>query len=543
MNEQQFDLMMRYLTRYFNEEEIEELFENHPLTGFGDNGQLSIRRMLSELSIEYFAKAYISDEFSQDFGDYAKEILSTLKGDIESDKQENTAVIAPRSHGKSTISSLAIPTWSACHNKKKFVLFISANADTAANFLSKVKRALESPEIIEDFGKMKDKKRTWNNEEIETTTGTWISCSGWKSGLRGMNKPSVGRPDLIILDDLEDKETLASESLQSKLELAFNEEIGRLGAYNTDFFYIGTLLSQDSLLARVIKMPSWKVLFYKRVISFPEDETLWEEWKQIYRDMDNPNRLDDAYSFFLSNKKEMTKGAKVLWDDKVPMSETKYKHPYYHVMLDREKWGESSFWKEDQNEPRSSEDYIFQTLHYWESLPSFDDMDIVLGLDPSMGKKNSDFQALVVMGKHKQTGRKYIVDSLLLRIKPTELLTTIIDLCKKYPITQIGVESTAFQEYLADDLKQKLKEAEMYHVILTKKKPRQNKHSRIENLEPFISTGEILFNKDCSEFNTHVMSYSKRAKNDDGADCVQLTFELVEKRRRKSRIIDKPSFL
>jgi len=543
MDEKQFDLLMHYLTQYFSESEIEYLFDNHPLTGFGDNGQLSIRRMLSELSIEYFAKAYIGDEFNQEFGDYAKEILSTLKSGIESNQQENIAVVAPRSHGKSTLSSLAIPTYSACHDKKSFVLFISANADTSANFLSKIKRVLESPEIVEDFGAMKDKKRAWNADEIETSNGTWIACSGWKSGLRGMNKPSVGRPDLIILDDLEDKETMASESLQAKLDLAFREEIGRLGNYKTDFFYIGTLLSQDSLLARVIKEPSWKVLFYKRVISFPENESLWEKWKTIYRNMDNPNRADDAYQFYLDNKEEMIKGAKVLWEDKVPEDEVKYKGAYYNVMLDREKWGESSFWKEDQNEPRSSQDFIFQTLHFWETLPEFDEMDVVLGVDPSMGKKNSDYQALVVMGKHKQTGRKYIIDSLLLKIKPTELLKAIIDLCKKYPITQIGFESTNFQEYIADDLKSRLKDEEMYHVILNKKKPRQNKHTRIENLEPFISTGEILFNQDCSTFNTHVKGYSKRAKNDDGIDCVQLTFELVEKRKRKRRVVSKPSGL
>ncbi|WP_373892781.1 phage terminase large subunit [Virgibacillus sp. CBA3643] len=539
MDEQQFNLMMDYLTQYFNVNEIKELLATYPLTG-GEHHEMSIRRMLSELSIEYFAKVYIADEFNQEFGDYAKEILSTLKSGIESNQQENISVVAPRSHGKSSISSLVLPAYSACHSKKNFVLFVSANADTAANFLSKVKRTLESPEIIEDFGVMRDKKRTWNNEEIETTNGTWVACSGWKSGLRGMNKPSVGRPDLIVLDDLEDKETMASESLQQKLDNAFREEIGRLGNYKTDFFYIGTLLSQDSLLARVIHEPSWKVLFYKRVISFPHNETLWEQWKSIYRNMDNPNRLDDAYDFYSSNHEEMTNGAEVLWEDKVPEAEVKYKGAYYHVMLDRETWGESSFWKEDQNEPRSSEDYIFQTLHYWDELPSFDDMNIVLGVDPSMGKKNSDYQALVVMGKHRQTGRKYIIDSLLLKIKPTELLKSIIDLCKKYPITQIGFESTNFQEYIADDLKQQLKEQEMYHVILNKKKPRQNKHARIENLEPFISTSEILFNPDCSQFNNQVKEYSKKAKNDDGADALQLTFELIEKRRRKRHVADKP---
>lgn len=542
MDEYQLELLMKYLQKHFNDDEIEELLNSdHPLTGFGKNGEISIRRMLGEIDIEYFCKAY-TDQFNQEFGDYAKEILCTLKNGIESNAQENIAVVAPREHGKSSLSSLATPTWSAVYQKKNFVLFISANYDTAANFLTKIQRTLESPPITEDFGKMRDKKKTWNAEKIETSNGVWIACSGWKSGLRGLNLDT--RPDLIILDDLEDKQTIESESLQKKLESAFKDEIGRLGYYKTDFFYIGTLLAEDSLLAKVMNEPSWKKLFYQCVTSFPKNEHLWDEWRVIYRDLENPNRLDDAYQYYLDRKEEMLEGSSVLWEGRFPEGEMKYKGAYYNVMLNREKWGESSFWKEDQNQPRSSASFLFQDLMYWDKLPSFDDMDLTLGLDPSMGKKNSDYQALCCMGRHKQTGRKYIIDSQLLKIKPKQLLDVILEWCEKYPITKIGAESTAFQEYLADDLKQKLKENEMYQVILKKIKPRKNKESRIENLEPFISRGEILFNKDCVTFNTHCKNWSRSGKEkDDGIDCVQLTFELAEKSNRKARVIEKPNIL
>jgi hypothetical protein len=266
INLKQKELLLSYLSNHFTPDEVEYLIDKHPLTG-----PSGIRRMLGELSPEYFCKAYIFDQFPLEFGDYAKEILSTLKDSIESNVQENIAVVAPRSHGKSTLSSVAIPTWAACYQRKKFVLFISANGDMAANFLAKVQRALDSPEISEDFGKMRDKKKTWNADKLETSNGVWIACTGWKSGLRGLNLDT--RADLIILDDLEDKSVMESDSLRQKLDSAFREEIGRLGDYRTDFFYIGTLLSDDSLLARVIKEPSWKSLFYKRVINNGEPFT------------------------------------------------------------------------------------------------------------------------------------------------------------------------------------------------------------------------------------------------------------------------------
>ena len=541
MKQQEFELMMSYLEQYFDESEIEYLISNHPLTGFGKNGELSIRRMLGELSIEYFAKAY-TDQFNQEFGDYAKEILSTLKTGIESNVQENLAVVAPRGHGKSTISSLAVPAWSAAYQKKQYIIFISANGDVARNFLGKIQRVLESPEIIKDFGHLRDKKKAWNVDELQTSTGVWIACTGWQSGLRGLNKDS--RPDLIILDDLEDKAVIASESLQKKLDSFFRDELGRLGDYKTDMFYIGTLLSEDALLARVIKEASWKVLFYKRVISFPKNEKLWGEWSNIYNKLENTNRLDDAYEFYLDNKEEMLDGVKVLWEGKIPEDEVKYKGAYYHVMLDREKWGEQSFWKEDQNEPRSSKDYIFENIHYWgddtHKLPPIEEMDLFLGVDPSMGKKNGDYSALCLMGRHKESNRKYIVESELYRLKPNELIKKIIDVCIRFPVNILGFESVNFQEYVADDLKQALKKHELYHVIVKKVKPRSNKHNRIVNMEPFVSRGEILFNKFSTQFNNQVKTYNIKAPHDDAIDVVELTFELCHKRVSKPRVIDKP---
>ncbi|MBU9714429.1 phage terminase large subunit [Evansella tamaricis] len=535
LNDEQIDLLYNYLSRHFSDDEIEELVTNYPLTG--TNG---LRKMLGEIDIEYFCKAYIHDQFKLDFGDYAQEILSTLKNGIESNAKENLAVVAPRSHGKSTISSLAIPAWAAVYQRKSYILFISANGDISANFLTKIQRMLESPEVIEDFGIQRDKKRTWNADGLETIHGVWVACSGWQSGLRGLNKNT--RPDLIILDDLEDKKVMESESLQKKLEGAFRDEISRLGFYKTDMFYIGTLLSQNSLLARVMNEPSWKTLFYQCVKSFPKNEHLWDEWRSIYRNLENPNRMDDAYSFYCENKEAMLDGVEVLWEGRFPENEVKYKGAYYNIMLEREKSGEAAFWKEDQNQPTSSENYILKSLQTFETLPRLDEMEVVLGVDPSMGKTSkADYSALCVLAKHKQTTRKYVIDGQLHKVPPNELIKMIIDLCKKYPsITTIGFESVLFQEYIADDLRQKLKEEEMYHVLVKNVKPRTNKHARIMNLEPFVTRGEILFNRDCVSFNKQVEDYHYGAKNDDAPDVLQLSYELVEGIKKPKKIYNKP---
>lgn len=515
LDDNQKKLLIKTLKKHYPNS-YKKMLDSFPLTGH--NG---LRRALGEKDIQYFCKAYLTDQFEREFGGYAVEILDTLRTRIESKAQENQAVVAPREHGKSTLSSFAIPTWSAVYEKKKFVLFISANSDTAENFLKKTQKALESAAIVEDFGNLKGD--TWNNEEINLNTGIWVCCTGWKSGLRGMNKDT--RPDLIILDDLEDKQTMESPALREKLEKAFREEIGRLGYYKTDYFYIGTLLAEDALLAQVIQDPSWKVLFYKCVTSFPEHDELWDRWRAIYRNIENDNRFNDAYQFYLQNKDVMLAGAEVLWPGRFPDNEMEYQGAYYNVMLNREKWGEDAFWKEDQNEPRSSKGEIFHTMLSWSEFPK--DIPLVLAIDPSEGK--GDSSAFVVGGCYKSG---YIVrDGFLMPYGPEKTVEFAIALIKMYPeIYEVVVEENLFRELLRKYLKDEMiKKRLLRHIVPVRNT--KNKHARIMQLEPLVNGGSILFNSANEKYNDEVARYKFGVAHDDAPDDLEMLINRLRKNR------------
>ena len=521
MDEQQKRLLIVYLKRYYPNT-YRQLLTEHPLTG-----PEGLRRVMGEKSIEYFSRAYLSDQFNREFGDYAVEIFDTLKQRIESKAQEKQAVVAPREHGKSTIGSCAIPTWAAVYQKKRFILFISANADTSANFLAKIKKALESPAIVEDFGKLKGD--IWNADEINLSTSVWVACTGWKSGLRGMNKDV--RPDLIILDDLEDKSVIESEALRKKLDMAFKDEIGRLGYYKTDFFYIGTLLAEDSLLSSVIKDPSWRTLFYQCVKSFPEREDLWDAWRKIYRDISNDNRFDDAYQFYLENKEEMLRGAEVLWSGRYPEDELKYKGAYYNIMINRETWGESSFFQEDQNEPRKSGDMIFTNLSYWNEFP--DRLPMVMAVDPSEGK--NDFASFSIGAKYKDGC--LLREGHILKIDHSKMIDFIISKIREFPnIVEIVIEENLFKQMGTDLLKQRLMRLGLARRIIGVKNTK-NKHLRIMVMEPYINGGRILFNKNSVAYNKQIEDYHYKAKHDDAPDSLEMLLNRLQiiKNRRPTK--------
>jgi len=518
MDNYQKDLLIEYAFKHFGDD-TELVLTNFPLTGSG-----GLRRMLGEIYPEYFCKAYLPDQFEREFAEYSLTILYILKNVIESQAREKQAIIAPREHGKSTFSSFAMPTWSALYKKKQFIFFISSNGDISANFLEKTKKALESQAIVEDFGPQKG--RSWNAEEICLKNGVWICCSGWKSGLRGINKDT--RPDLIILDDLEDKSTMESESLRQKLEICFNEEIGRLGTYNTDFFYIGTLLSEDSLLARVTKMPAWKSLILKRVISFPENEQLWEEWRKIYRNIANENRFDDAWNFYQEHKVEMIKDSKVLWEDKVPADKTIYPGGYYNVMLDREAFGEDAFWKEDQSEPRNSSDMPFKMQRYWQNLydtpPKINGLKLTI--DPSEGK-GLDNTAYTLGGL--LNGAVIVREGQLKNHKLNAIMEHTVWFINEYPdIDEVIFEENTYKEDGTEQLRQYLVEKSCYRKV-TGFRSTDNKHNRILQMEPDMNNGNILFNNLNTQYNNEVLKYHAKAKHDDAADGLHKLWKTLKK--------------
>lgn len=82
---------------------------------------------------------------------------------------------------------------------------------------------------------------------------------------------------------------------------------------------------------------------------------------------------------------------KVLWNER---------WTYYDLMKKKIDDGELSFWEELMNDPRSAGEYIFQKLQYWDSLPDFNELDIVMFIDSAIkaGKRN-DYSAITILYK------------------------------------------------------------------------------------------------------------------------------------------------
>jgi predicted phage terminase large subunit-like protein len=439
-------------------------------------------------------------------------------------KIKNLCVVAPRGHSKSTLCSFKIPLYCLLFKLKPFILIVSANEDMAKEFLKSIRTELETNEaIIEDFGELKG--NTWNADKLELANDTCIIGKGADSSLRGI-KFKNHRPHLIISDDIQKDSNVASESKLQALKNWYYESLVNTGDSYTSFLFISTRMSENDLVGDVMDNPTYFTLFYQAVKSFSEREDLWTEWESIVTDLSNPYRLSAAETFFENNRTEMLKGTEVLWEAK---------NDYYDLMLKRIEIGEDAFSKELQNEPKSSRDRVFNELIYYNpselDIPNLE--EIVLTIDPSLGKNNrSDFSAITVLGKDTD-GYFYVLEGDLRRLKPNVLIQEVIEKLTRFNVNRIGVETVNFQALLMDQLTKALVKNGFY-IDVTSINSRSNKHNRIISLQPIVSNGYVKFNPNNKAYNQQVLGYP--GKNDDAPDSLEMAVSLFRENKRLQSI-------
>jgi predicted phage terminase large subunit-like protein len=190
--------------------------------------------------------------------------------------------------------------------------------------------------------------------------------------------------------------------------------------------------------------------------------------------------------------------------------------------------GDKSFYKEMQNDPRSSDDYIFQDIQYWDRLSEFEDMELVMYVDPAIkaGKRN-DYSAITVLAQHSKTKQKYVVDGNIYKLLPDDLFQIAIEKLQQYPIERIGFETTQAQSYMKQKFEEELWKNNIYTTV-DEVISRGQKHERIISLEPEIKKGHILFNSANIRYNNQIKDYNKSAKYDDAPDSLYGAVQLVE---------------
>lgn len=195
-------------------------------------------------------------------------------------------VASPRRSAKSTRLSFLYPIHRIVFKKEPFIVLVSNTFKKAAMYLDAIKFELQENQLLRQTHPGITMPRDAEGDTIiKHPDGfkTLFICKGVDQlgSLRGV-KFGPHRPGLVILDDVEDDELVRSSERRNTLKDEFDEVIGRIGHDKTQIVVVGTILHDDSQLAKLVstdQYPKYTKIVYRAHIKpdMEGERSLWPE--------------------------------------------------------------------------------------------------------------------------------------------------------------------------------------------------------------------------------------------------------------------------
>lgn len=494
-----------------------------------------------EYDTEFFADFFFPHYATFPFNEFHHEYFRISNNQVRGYRR---AWASPRGSAKSTQVTLIKPIHDVCYGLEKFILIISSTDDLAVGKLKDIRNEVLSNDLLRTTYDLSFESKKVGSEAFSIftpTSETYFVAKGSGAQIRGIRK-GPDRPSKVICDDLEHSERVNSALQRKKLDTYYKEDIGKVGDENTNIELVGTVLHRQSLLAELIKNPSYTSRLYKSVKKWPTNGALWEQWESIKMNIEDEQREEKALEFYLFNKEAMDMGAEVMWPEKEPI---------LHLMNERLEIGRSSFEKEKQNNPLGATDKVFEKIHWYRETPKgivVETNDAFIpwehlrhscygALDPSVGetkptsRKQPDFACLLAGYKTPQN-RLLVHHDWTQRRPPSTQINELFNMHEKFAFQKVAIETNLFRNLLMSNLvaernriekeQKKLLKLPFYDVVNT-----ENKDKRIYRLEPKVSHGWILFNRALSpEFRGQMEDYPY-TDHDDCPDALEMLYQLV----------------
>jgi len=185
-----------------------------------------------------------------------------MASDLQDDQTSFLEIIGFRGSAKTTWVVVAFSIWVTISRRRRFIPIVSDTQLQAKLHLSNIKSEFEDNELlISDFGPFdvmeltnKKKDDEWNKTSIAIPRyGVRMVAISRGQSTRGLRKKE-NRPDLILIDDVENKDDVKSQDLRDDTYRWFKGEIMPLGERGkTKVVLVGNLMHADSLMSRIKK--------------------------------------------------------------------------------------------------------------------------------------------------------------------------------------------------------------------------------------------------------------------------------------------------
>jgi predicted phage terminase large subunit-like protein len=521
-----------------------------------------------------FIRRFFPGHFWGEFSAMHRDVIDLERNPLRRGVLEATA--APRGNAKTVFRVLAKVIHSIVYGYQPFTVIIGYSAQEAEGKVKDIRdELLHNEEIKRVYGQML--KKNAGTTGFIAKNGCMVLARGRGGQVRGLRHGKY-RPTHIICDDVEELEACQSPLQRDKTKQWFTKDVmpaiqsgndeaivdamlemelddeenivippppqGTPDEFKGDITFVGTVLHDDSLLANLLKDPSWERHKYKAVIQWATQSELWEQWRELYCNLDDPKAKITARKFFLKNREAMLEGTQVLW----PEGES-----YYKLMVDKIKLGDAAFSSEKQNEPFDPDMQILdpsicprfkvytpQDPEWLEELGETGfaivrrdgkailskDLTIIAFLDPALGKdkkkgggNKKDYAALVVCAQD-PNGYIYLLDVWMQKQPPSKQIDAAYMLHQKWGFETLYLETVGFQELMKPLFKEQAKNWE-YELRVIGVGQYHNKQARITTLQPYFVNKWLLMAENLNAEFLNQIKLFPTADHDDGPDALQ----------------------
>lgn len=435
-------------------------------------------------STKTLAKVLFPERFYNPFSSLHDQIFNL----IDDDSKQRVAIAAPRGFGKTTINTITHPAKRILFQEKKFIVPVSATATNAVMQGENLKRELmTNVNIGKLFGPVKSD--VFSKDCWITRSGTMVMPRGAGQQVRGILYGNQ-RPDLIVVDDLEDAESVMNPEQRQKLKDWFFADLCNCvdrSSKDWRIIVIGTVLHEDALLVNLLDDPEWESVRLEIC-----DDNLKSNWPDFMPD-EEVRKLYDGFK--------------------------------HRNQLD-------VFYREYRNIPISTENATFKSEHfkYYEEAdlkPSH--LANVVIVDPAKTVQlHSADSAVVGWGIDRTSKKMHFRDCVARAMYPDELYDEIFDMVVRLNADILAIEVTSLNEFIVQPIKNEMRRRGIF-PRLVQLNARGKKEERVAWLAPYYRQGFVYHNKTASEKLEQQLLTFPRSKKFDVMDAAAYIVELMEK--------------
>jgi hypothetical protein len=396
--------------------------------------------------VGFFVRTYFKHYADSESADFQIKLAKNVKGN----KTCRVLVRWGRGLAKSVWCDIIIPLWLYINDEDIYLVIVGNNHDKATILLSDIQAEFEANQLfIHDFGEQQ-LQGSWEEGDFCTKDNRFLGKSlGMGQSPRGLRKGKK-RPNLIVCDDLEDKDTSRNPKRQDDVVKWIERDL---------------IPTMDGPIRRYLH---------------PNNDP-WPRSIQNQLEERHPSwRVDEVKAYNQTTYE--------------PAWYQKYPKTYYKEVEDDIG---SLAARAEYNHEKHTEGKVFtDDMIQWGKPPRIDSFTVLIGFwDVAYSGKN-DYNAVKVWGA--KSREFWQMKAFVRQCKMREAIRFMYDYEEDLPdsvIVHWKVEKQFWNDPVRDAIKDVEKEKKRSLNIVVIERPRQNKFDRILTMHPYYQNGRIYYNE------------------------------------------------